>query len=163
MSELAEINGVLCLINLSVEKLLDEFTDYNWDTRAYQSKYLEIDNEMFISASLELVVRYDEKERTFVGAVSFPLSYFPNNVHFDNTAKTLCITNAASDLGKRFGRGLNKVTPVVVANDPIKSISVQTSKRNPDFEVLKAYQDAILKGDSEKIKNLNDIYNLPTE
>jgi len=81
-------------------------------------------------ASLELVVTYkiivpvspyepfekdkpirpalEEKEitRVLVGAVSFDVSLFGND-HIANTAKSLCITNAASDLGRRFGKDLN--------------------------------------------------------
>lgn len=73
-------------------------------------------------ASLELVVTYrvkvlaplQEKEvwmekeitRVLVGAVSFDVSFFGND-HVANTAKSLCITNAASDLGRRFGKDLN--------------------------------------------------------
>lgn len=75
-------------------------------------------------ASLELVVTYRqmvisplhddsapvliEKEitRTLIGAYSFDVSLFGND-HIANTAKSLCISNAASDLGKRFGKDLN--------------------------------------------------------
>lgn len=75
-------------------------------------------------ASLELVVTYrlmvnaplhlgagpisveTEITRTLVGAVSFDVSFFGND-HIANTAKSLAISNAASDLGKRFGKDLN--------------------------------------------------------
>lgn len=75
-------------------------------------------------ASLELVVTYRmmvpaplhdttgpvqvEKEitRVLVGAYSFDVSLFGND-HIANTAKSLCISNAASDLGRRFGKDLN--------------------------------------------------------
>lgn len=75
-------------------------------------------------ASLELVVTYRmmvdaplhdgtgplkiEKEvtRVLVGAVSFDVSFFGND-HIANTAKSLAISNAASDLGRRFGKDLN--------------------------------------------------------
>jgi len=75
-------------------------------------------------ASLELVVTYRvmvpslmhdvsapvliEKEitRTLVGSYSFDTSLFGNE-YIANTAKSLCIANAASDLGRRFGKDLN--------------------------------------------------------
>lgn len=75
-------------------------------------------------ASLELVVTYRvmvpslmhdvnapvlvEKEitRVLVGAVSFDVSFFGND-HIANTAKSLAISNAASDLGRRMGKDLN--------------------------------------------------------
>lgn len=84
--------------------------------------------KVMCDASLELVVTYKmvvpvspyetaptavgplkkeiEITRVLVGAVSFDVSFFGND-HIANTAKSLCITNAASDLGRRFGKDLN--------------------------------------------------------
>ena len=81
-------------------------------------------DKVMCDASLELVVTYRmmvpapihdgtgpvqvEKEitRTLVGAVSFDVSFFGND-YIANTAKSLCISNAASDLGAKFGKNLN--------------------------------------------------------
>lgn len=121
-SEIVEIqNGkdkVQIIPQKIIETLLDELTDQNWSTRNFQfsrsaqlisTTGLPIEKVM-CDASLELVVTYcvAEKEitRVLVGAVSFDVSYFGNE-HVANTAKSLCITNAASDLGKRFGKDLN--------------------------------------------------------
>lgn len=118
-----------------IESLLDELTEQNWSTRNFKfSRWIErgINNEgnesigrTMCDASLELVVTYRqlvlgsitdksepvmmEKEitRVLVGAVSFDVSLFGND-HIANTAKSLCITNAASDLGRRFGKDLNQ-------------------------------------------------------
>ena len=51
-------------------------------------------------------VKEIEITRVLVGAVSFDVSFFGND-HVANTAKSLCISNAASDLGRRFGKDLN--------------------------------------------------------
>ena len=51
-------------------------------------------------------VKEIEITRVLVGAVSFDVSFFGND-HIANTAKSLAISNAASDLGKRFGKDLN--------------------------------------------------------
>ena len=113
-----------------IESLLDELTEQNWSTRNFQfSRWVEENppsahRRTMCDASLELVVTYRqmvigpldvnggpamvEKEitRVLVGAVSFDVSFFGND-HIANTAKSLCISNAASELGKRTGRDLN--------------------------------------------------------
>jgi len=113
-----------------IESLLDELTEQNWSTRNFQFNRWEstmladgIVGKTFCDASLELVVTYKafiknplaengpfmtEKEitRVLVGAYSFDVSLFGND-HIANTAKSLCISNAASDLGCRFGKDLN--------------------------------------------------------
>ncbi len=83
----------------------------------------DVVDKVMCDASLELVVTYRimvagpldttsalmvEKEitRVLVGAYSFDISLFGND-HIANTAKSLAIANAASDLGNRFGKSLN--------------------------------------------------------
>jgi hypothetical protein len=65
-----------------------------------------------VSASIELVIEYMEGgnliKRTLVGACNFDIKGILPNPHFVATAKSECIKNAASDIGKRFGRGLNE-------------------------------------------------------
>lgn len=117
-----------------IESLLDELTEQNWSTRNFQfSRFTETitladgtqgAGKTMCDASLELVVTYRmmvpaplhdttgpmqvEKEitRTLVGSYSFDTSLFGNE-YIANTAKSLCIANAASDLGRRFGKDLN--------------------------------------------------------
>lgn len=133
-SEIVEIqNGkdkVKIIPQKIIESLLDELTEQNWSTRNFQfTRWTEISraNEpgrTMCDASLELVVTYRmmvpaplhdttgpvqvEKEitRVLVGAYSFDTALFGND-HISNTAKSLCISNAASDLGRRFGKDLN--------------------------------------------------------
>lgn len=54
-----------------------------------------------------------EITRVLVGAVSFDCAFFGND-HVSNTAKSLCISNASSDLGRRFGKDLNESIPPVI-------------------------------------------------
>lgn len=113
-----------------IESLLDELTeDYGWSTERFQfSRFSEYDKDgkfvrTLCDASLELVVTYRikvvgslinddpvmvEKEitRRLVGAVTFDVSFFGND-YTANTAKSLATTNAATDLGPRFGKNLN--------------------------------------------------------
>ncbi len=117
-----------------IETLLDELTEQNWSTRNFKMvRWTEVlpskSNEpvrtrTICDAHLELVVTYRtmadaplhtgtgplkmEREitRVLVGAYSFDCSLFGND-YIANTAKSLCIVNAASELGRRFGKDLN--------------------------------------------------------
>lgn len=116
-------------------------------------------------ASLELVVTYRvmvaaplhsgngpvsiEKEitRVLVGAYSFDTALFGND-HIANTAKSLCITNAASDLGRRFGKDLNpKEASMMILGikNPLKPGQVTEEAKNKIGETLDK-----LKGDLTK-------------
>lgn len=183
-SEITEIDGIKCLLNLVVEDKLDKLTQQNWSTRNYQSKVITRGRKEYFSASLELVVRYrrqdvaglwmwEEKfiERVLVGAVSFPINHFAHNVHLDNTAKTLCITNAASELGEQFGRGLNpSVQPVVInagevpepSEDFIDFRGRKPVKPKADIDIIRQRQEAIINDDHEKVKHLDSIYDFST-
>lgn len=73
-----------------------------------------------------------EITRVLVGAVSFDCSFFGND-HVANTAKSLCISNAASDLGRRFGKDLNpNIPPVVSALTPGANKIVDTLSKITD-------------------------------
>lgn len=56
--------------------------------------------------AIHLTQKEIEITRVLVGAYSFDTSLFGNE-YIANTAKSLCISNAASDLGRRFGKDLN--------------------------------------------------------
>lgn len=129
-----------------IETLLDQLTDQNWSTENFRSSTREVliygnvatgeivDRKTFMDASLELVVTYTIKStsdphdpfgeldktitRRLVGAYTFDIDYFGNSFTH-NTAKSLCISNAASDLGRRFGKDLNpSVAPVLKGMAP---------------------------------------------
>lgn len=135
-SEVVEIqNGkdkVKIIPQKIIESLLDELTEQNWSTRNFQfSRTSQLigtnglpTEKVMCDASLELVVTYRmmvpaplhdttgpvqvEKEitRTLVGSYTFDVALFGDGFTA-NTAKSLCISNAASDLGRRFGKDLN--------------------------------------------------------
>lgn len=92
------------------ETLLDTFD--SWSTQNFNYFfYRDGYSNNCVGAALEVVVEYMEygkpMRRTFVGACDFSMkSLFPNK-HFLATAKSLCIKNAISDIGKKLGRGLN--------------------------------------------------------
>jgi hypothetical protein len=94
----------------AIETTLDDFNAWgtqNFNFYMYRNGYA--DN--CVAASIEVFVEYESdgvhKKRTFVGACNFSIkSLFPNQ-HWLATAKSMCIKNAVSDIGKKFGRGLN--------------------------------------------------------
>ncbi len=142
----------------TIETLLDQLTDQNWSTKNFQSsRWTDSTGKEWMDASLELVVNYyvvvlispydlensrteSQKEmlinRTLVGAVSFPCNQYSQ--HLNNTAKSLCITNAASDLGRRMGKDLNEsALPVVYGlNEGVR--------KNKIHETLKGIKNDIL-------------------
>jgi len=93
-----------------VERDLDRWA---WGTQNFSwQQFRDKFGNFCIGASLELVIPWksddgDITERRLTGGCNFIiLAYFPNN-HFIAIAKSECVKNAASDLGPKFGRGLN--------------------------------------------------------
>jgi len=145
-SEVVEIqNGkdkVKIIPQKIIETLLDELTDQNWSTINFQfnrwtESVLNVGGEFGLGrticdASLELVVTYQvgEKEitRKLVGAYSFDISLFGDKFTA-NTAKSLCITNAASDLGRRFGKDLNPREPAMIILGVKPPISIEEKNK----------------------------------
>lgn len=158
--EIEIILGIKVLRQRVIEEKLDFLTNQTWGTSNYHSKYFTLEGRMFISASLELKVLYggySGEPRTLVGAVTFPLDFFPDNIHYDNTAKSLCITNAASELGKQFGRGLNAdVQPVIIGKSKRDAVLIE-----PDMSIKKSYVDAVANNNQQVIDHLRRIYKFP--
>jgi len=118
-------------------------------------------------ASLELVVTYKvvvpvspykrqlgdaaleeiEITRTLVGAVSFDVSFFGND-HIANTAKSLAIANASTELGNRFGRNLNPkeaAMMIVGMKQPIIPPVVDKDQRDKIGETLNKLKGELTK------------------
>lgn len=136
------INGkkIKVIPQKEIETLLDKLTDRTWQTKNFKSSVRqEVVGGKTINlmdASLELVITYRvmvigplntdkevfvEKEitRTLVGAVTLDTAYF-GNTHHNNTAKSMCIVNAASDISVRFGKYLNPLPSIVGMKEPVK-------------------------------------------
>ena len=94
----------------AIENELDTFN--SWGTQNFHyTFYRDGYAKMCIAASIEVVVEYLERERwmrrTFVGTCNFEISSIYPIKHFLSTAKSECVKNACSDMGKRLGRGIN--------------------------------------------------------
>jgi len=164
--EIEMIEGVNIIRQKKIEELLDEMTDQNWSTRNYQSKYFKVGEVDYISASLELVVNYWSDDiliqRTFVGAVSFQLSFFSGQ-HIDNTAKSLCIVNAASEIGNRMGRNLNPSVHPVIEGKKLNKLQQKIKaavKVAPDAGIQAQWNTAVERQNMKMVKYLYAMYTI---
>lgn len=148
---------------LELEYMLDPL---NWGTKNFQYQIFKDGYaNLCVAASLELEIVYNdfapsqfEIKRVFVGACNFSLKSIEPNTHFLATAKSECIKNAASDIGKYFGRGLNN--DIVPSNAKVEKTTV---KANPDNKIMKQFLKAVEKGDEKTIQLLTNIYNIKTD
>jgi hypothetical protein len=99
----------------ALENELDNFD--NWGTQNFHYHfYRDGYASLCIAASIEVVIEYKEGDspvplrRTFVGACNFELTSIYPIKHAVATAKSECVKNACSDIGKKFGRGINPHT-----------------------------------------------------
>lgn len=120
-SDLLEISDGIMFIPIEIgEKLLDNFDSWGTQNFNYYLYKGEGYGNLGVAASLELVVEYidngERVRRTFVGACNFSIKSIHPNTHFLATAKSECMKNAMSDIGKRLGRGLNTTTVPVKEN-----------------------------------------------
>jgi hypothetical protein len=144
-----------------VESRLDPLS---WSTRNFQyTIFKDGYSNLCVAASLELEIKYFELTgsaiiRTFVGSCNFSLKAIEPNTHFLATAKSECIKNAASDIGKYFGRGLND--GVIPFNKPIEKKVV---KSNPDAKIMQQFANAVMNGDEATITLLSNMYDIKIE
>lgn len=118
-------------------------------------------NELHAYGSLELTVLIDGKERTVTGAYNFNIADAPNGF-WNGTLKSECVKNAAIELGKRFGRELNKDVPppTTEQNQAATQTVTKRLKAQPDDKIMKQYQAAVDRGDEAAIATLNNIYEI---
>lgn len=146
---------------LELEYMLDPL---NWCTRNFQYQIFKDGYaNLCVAASLELTISYTEAEselkfRTFVGACNFSFKSIEPNTHFLATAKSECIKNAASDIAKYFGRGLNN--DIVPSNEKQEKPTV---KSKPDIKIMKQFATAVASGDEATIQLLTNIYDIKTD
>lgn len=134
----------------------------NFSYQQYRSKH----GHDCISASLELVIPWKDDngktaERRLIGCCNFVISSYVPNGHFVATAKSECVKNAASDLGKKFGRGLNEETALAV-EAPTASEKPKT-KMKPDASLLAQYKAAKEKGDATAMAIFENVYEINPE
>lgn len=154
-------DGILYIPIDTMERKLDGFYRFNstWNTENFQSKYLQTpDGELLVSASIELVIS-GQYARRLVGATTFRASDYHPNMFYDAIAKSLCVVNAAYDLGDQFGRFLG-VQNKEIANVPSGNSSTKNirSKMKPDTFIRSSYETAKANGNEKMIKVLEETY-----
>lgn len=146
---------------LELEYMLDPL---DWSTSNFQYQIFKDGYaNLCVAASLELEISYTSTndaniKRTFVGACNFSLKSIEPNTHFLATAKSECIKNAASDIAKYFGRGLNN--DIVPSNEKIEKPVVKTK---PDSKIMKQFLAAVESGDESTITLLTNIYDIKND
>jgi hypothetical protein len=118
-----------------------------------------------VGASLDLVIPWNDggrlSERRLTGACNFNIASYAPNGHFVATAKSECVKNAASDLGKKFGRGLNE--EAAPSPEPAATAKKSAAKMIPDGNVLAQFKAAKMRGDQTFINIFSDVYEIPKE
>lgn len=146
---------------LELEYMLDPL---DWSTSKFQYQIFKDGYaNLCVAASLELEINYTGSndaniKRSFVGACNFSLKSIEPNTHFLATAKSECIKNAASDIAKYFGRGLNN--DIVPSNEKVEKPVV---KSKPDSKIMKQFLAAVEAGDEATITLLTNIYDIKND
>lgn len=152
---------------IPIEQLENQLDLLEYSTRNFQYQVIKDGYaNLVVMAALEVWIKYIDDfdrvlERSFVGGCNFPIMAIAPNQHFIATAKSECVKNAASDIGKFFGRALNKS---IEPPDTRGSIIVKkTVKSKPDAKIMQQFTDAILRKDEDTIAMLSNIYEIKTE
>lgn len=146
---------------IPINFLEDELDKLEWSTRNFNHFVFKAGYaDLVISASIELVVNINDKERSFVGAASFSLKSIDPNPHFLATVKSECIKNAASDIGVLYGRHLNDE---VLKNIEFNKPKLERKKSKPDSKIMKQFLKAVEDGDTATQTMLSNIYEIKTE
>lgn len=146
-----------------IERDLDRWA---WRTENFvyqQYRSLDKYGKPCVSASLELVIPWKDDsgritERRLTGGCNFVISSYAPNGHFVATAKSECVKNAASDLGRKFGRGLNEeMAPVP---EQVAAIEKSKVKMKPDAQLLAQYKAARERGDTTAMGIFENVYEI---
>jgi hypothetical protein len=151
---------------LPIEVIERDLDRWAWGTENFiYQQFRDKFGKPCVSASLELVIPWKDDSgmvviRRLAGACNFEIGSYAPNRHFVATAKSECVKNAASDLGKKFGRSLNDDL-LVAAGDPAPAVDKQ--KRPPDKTILEQIRKFKEAGDEAAIALYANIYELNTE
>jgi hypothetical protein len=151
-------------LHIPIEILENDLDLFQWSTRNYQwNLYKDGYANLCVGASLELVllIRSDTgilQERTFVGCCNFLFGAIAPIPDWNATAKSMCIKNAASEAGKRFGRGLN--SEILPSSET--SVKPPAVKSSPDSKIMSQFLKAVEEKDEATITMLSNIYDIKT-
>ena len=152
-------------LHIPIEILENDLDLFQWSTRNYHwNLFKDGYANLVVAASLELVllIRSDTgvlQERSFVGCCNFDIKSILPITDWNATAKSMCIKNAASEAGKRLGRGLN--SEVLPSNE--NTVQPSAAKPKADNSILKQFLKAVEDKDEATITLLSNIYDIKTE
>lgn len=104
------------------------YLDPNWSTQNFNHQFIPYgDGKLICSGSVELIIDwierldnpvkntlsagvsvYQKNKRIITGSATFFVEKYVPNMNFGATCLSLCIVNAAKELGPFFGQDLNK-------------------------------------------------------
>lgn len=152
-------------LHIPIVILENELDWLNWSTRNFQwSMYKDGYASLSVAASIELCFEVEDSngklhQRVLVGACNFPLAAIAPIQDWLATAKSMCIKNGASDVGKRFGRGINdEILP-----DRSTQLEKVVGKSRPDSKIMQQFMKAIEEKDEATITMLTNIYDIKTD
>jgi len=152
---------------IPIEQLENQLDALEYSTRNFQYQVIKDGYaNLLVMASLEVWIMYKLQNteeiisRSFVGGCNFPLLSIAPNQHFIATAKSECVKNAASDIAKYFGRGLNEHLETPETNPVIPK---KSKKLRPDDKILKQFSEAKERGDEAAIIMLENMYDIKTK
>lgn len=152
-------------LHIPIEILENELDLLNWSTKNFQwSMYKDGYASLSVAASIELEFFVEDSngelhQRVLVGSCNFPLASIAPIQDWCATAKSMCIKNAASDIGKRYGRGLNSE----VLPDRTTQLEKVIQKAQPDSKIMKQFLKAVEEKDEATITMLTNIYDIKTD
>lgn len=152
---------------LPIEVVERDLDRWPWSTEHFVYQlYTDKFGNRCIAASLELVILWKEdnhfaSERRLTGCCNFIIGSYAPNSHFVATAKSECVKNAASDLGKKFGRGLNQEIAPIQSETP--ALEKPISKMKPDASLLAQYKAAKERGDTTAMAIFSNVYEINPE
>jgi hypothetical protein len=166
-TEIEIVEGIKILRQRIIERKLDHLTSFNWSTSNFRSSRFQDNGQWFLEASLELHVYIPQfvTTRILVGAVTIPMTFFGDSeashraTHSTNTAKSICISNAASELGEQFGRNLNLEIKPVISEKPLKK-KREAVKMTPDAKINMSYDEALSRRDWLTCDKLEEMYSI---
>jgi hypothetical protein len=112
----------------TVEEYLDE-VDPAWSTDNWKFNILSAGARYFVDASIRLSLHLKGMHKTSIGTYSGFFTGKEKITNYAATAETMCIKNAASRIGKLFGRKLNERTDL---EEPIQSNMSEEDKNKTE-------------------------------
>lgn len=143
-----------------VENLLYKL-DANWGTENFKFRIFTIEERVFASSSVELIVTIGGKLKKLVGASTFEI-FGGENVEAVSLSEST--KNASKKIGPRFGKNLNgrgdmlvkkNAPPVPQKNGKQKPPAVEMQ---PDEKMQKQFNDAWHAGNHDLMNKIKIIY-----